>query len=321
MANFVSGGTVWAGFIGPGQSGCVASATVSWNDNLTVTVSNVKFSYTGGTAISFSCKWRVRPLSGGSALAGTDQGTTSFNATSGVTYVFQACASGAAYAWGNSTVSEGEDGSSYFTVTKTYTPPDTPETYGIQYNANGGTGAPSAQIKTEGKVAYLSYIEPTKADVYEDPYVVTVDANGGECSVPSLSADRIKYFIFGYWNTKPDGSGITYHPGGSYTYDAPLTLYAIYLEDTVIQSVELPTPTRNGYEFLGWATDTSASSGITGIYEPAEDITLYAIWKANGLIYIFDGSKFSAFQIFIYDGSNWDMYIPYVYDDEWSLCS
>lgn len=320
MATFTNGGTVWAGFVGPGQSGCIASATVSWDDNFNVTISNVKYSYTGGTAISFSCKWRVRLKSGGNSLAGTDNGTNSFKATEGASYVFQACASGP-YKWGNSLIDEGEDGSSYFTVATSYVPPDPLETYIITYNANGGTGAPSSHYKTEGEVTYLSYVEPTKADVYEDPYVVTVNANGGECSVSSLSADRIKYFIFGYWNTKPDGSGISYHPGGSYTYDAPLTLYAIYLEDVVIQSVELPTPTRNGYEFLGWATDTSASSGITGTYEPTENITFYAIWKANGLIYIFDGSKFSAFQIFVYDGSNWDMYIPYVYDDEWSLCS
>lgn len=322
MAAFVNGGTVWAGFVGPGQSGCIASATVSWDDNLNVTISNPKFSYTGGTAISFSCKWRVRLRSGGNPLAGTDEGTNSFKATNNTSYVFQACASGAAYAWGNSLIEEGEEGSSYFTVTAApVIPPDIPETYTISYDACGGAGAPPAQIKTEGKVAYLSYIKPTKADVREDTYVVALDANGGECSVSLLSADRIKYFIFGYWNTKPDGSGITYHPGGSYLYDAPLTLYAIYLDDTVTQSVELPTPVRNGYEFLGWATNANDDSGIKGIYEPVKDITLYAIWGAKGLVYIFDGSNFSAFQVFIYDGFEWDIYCPYVYDGTWDVCS
>ena len=325
MANFINGGTVWAGFIGPGESGCVASATVSWDDNFVVTISNVKFTYTSGSSLSFACKWRVRPRAGGSTLAGTDEQTNSFAAGEGISYVFQACASGP-YAWGNSTKAEGEDGSSYFTVTDDSGGggeelPDSPEVYAIIYNANGGTGAPSTHFKTEGEIVYLSYTVPIKDDVFEDPYVVTLDVNGGECSVDSLSADRIKYFIFGYWNTKPDGSGITYHPGGSYTYDAPLTLYAIYLEDIATKSVELPTPTRNGYEFLGWATSANAGSGITGVFEPSEDIKFYAIWNANGLIYIFDGSDFSAFQVFIYDGSDWDMYIPYVYDNEWSMCS
>lgn len=321
MATFTNGGTVWAGFVGEGGSSCVASATVSWDDDLLVTVSNVTYSYASGTPLSSTCKWRVKPLSGGDPLAGTDY-TSSFTATDGVQYVFQACVSGP-YAWGNSTKTEGEEGSSYFTVVADSgsDQPDTPDVYSITYDANGGYGAPSTHFKTEGEIAYLSYIEPIKEDVYEDPYIVTLDANGGDCSMKSLSSNRIKYFIFGYWNTKPDGSGTTYHPGGSYTYDAPLTLYAIYLEDIVTQSVELPTPTRNGYEFIGWASSSESNSGVLGDYLPEGDITLYAIWKANGLLYIFDGIEFCAYQVFIYNGSSWDLYCPYIYDSEWSLCS
>ena len=320
MATFSNGGTVWAGFQGEGGSSCVASATVSWDSNLVVTVSNVKYSYASGTPISSTCKWRVRPLSGGNPLAGTDY-TPSFSATEGVQYVFQACVSGP-YPWGNSTKAECEDGSSYFTVTQAYIPPpDIPETYTITYDANGGSGASPSHFKTEGEITYLSYAEPTKEDVYEAPYVVTLNANGGSCSVKSLSSNRIKYFTFGYWNTKPDGSGTIYHPGGSYTYDADLTLYAIYLEDMITQSVELPTPTKNGYEFIGWAVSSDLNSGIFGEYFPDGDITLYAIWKANGLIYIYDGNEFCAYQVFIYDGFEWNLYCPYIYDSGWSLCS
>lgn len=314
---------VSAGFTWP-DGNCVASATVEWDDDFYVTVSDVKFSYTSGGYISASCKWRVRLRSGGSELAGTDSGD-SFQATEGATYVFQACVSGP-YPWGNSNIEEGKEGSSYFTVKADSGGgggdlPDPPEVYAIRYDANGGTGAPSTHFKTEGEVTYLSPVEPIKDDEPGDPYVVTLDANGGESSVKSLNADRIKYFTFGYWNTKSDGSGITYHPGGPYTYDAPLKLYAIYLEDTVTKSVELPTPVRGGYEFLGWSTDQNATTGITGIYEPGEDTKFYAIWKANGLLYIFNGTEFGPYQVFIYDGTSWDLYCPYIYDDGWSLCS
>ena len=41
----------------------------------------------------------------------------------------------------------------------------------------------------------------------------------------------------------------------------------------------LPTPTRTGYNFRGWATSSSASTGVTGNYTPTKDITLYAIWE------------------------------------------
>ena len=324
MAFFENGGTVWAGFRSPdGGDEFVASATVFWDDNLCVTVSDVKYS------TYVECKWRVRPFAGGSPLAGYDGDNylgDTFYATENVQYVFQACVAGPG-GWGNSIKNEGTDGSSYFTVRHdsggggSGGDIDTPDIYAIVYDANGGTGAPITHFKTEGEVVYLSLVEPIKDNELEDTYVVTLDANGGESSVKSLNADRIKYFTFGYWNTRPDGSGTTYHPGGSYTYDAPLALYAIYLEDIVTQSVELPIAGRGGYEFLGWSTDQNATAGITGVYEPSGDVVLYAIWYANGLLYIFDGVEFCAYQVFIYDGASWGLYCPYVYDSGWSLCS
>lgn len=44
-------------------------------------------------------------------------------------------------------------------------------------------------------------------------------------------------------------------------------------------SVTLPTPTREGHDFLGWAVSKTATSGTTGTYTPSSNVTLYAIWK------------------------------------------
>lgn len=329
MAYFTNGGTVKAGFTWP-EGDCVATATVSWDSDFYVTISNVKYSYANGDYLPVECKWRVKPYAGGSVLAGytdDDYLGDSFSASENVKYTFQACVSGTLYYWGNSLKEEGTDGSSYFTVRRdsgggdSGGGTDTPEQYAITYDAKGGTGAPSTHFKTEGEVVYLSNIKPIKNDEDLDPYVITFDANGGECSIDSLIADRIKHFKFDYWNTKSNGSGITYHPGESYTYDAPLKLYAIYSEDTVTKSVELPAAVRGGYEFLGWSIDKNAETGITGAYEPGENTTFYAVWKEKGLLYVFDGAEFGSYQVFIYDGSNWDLYCPYMYDSEWSLCS
>lgn len=71
------------------------------------------------------------------------------------------------------------------------------ETYSITYNANGGSGAPGGQIKTEGVSIVLSLVKPTRY-----PY------------------------RFLSWNTAANGSGTTYIPGATYSTDAPLTLYA-----------------------------------------------------------------------------------------------
>lgn len=209
-------------------------------------------------------------------------------------------------------------GSSKFSAEITYSK----KTYSVTYDANGGTGAPSAQTKTYGVALTLRTGIPTKGDSPAGSYTVTLDANGGTSSPSELTADRTTSYQFSHWNTKSDGSGTSYSAGGSYAGNATLYLYAIYSSETTTDSVTLPTPTRNGYDFLGWATSSTASSGTTGSYTPQKNITLYAIWKAKGLVYIFDGTSFVAYQIYIFDGYSWNMYCPYVYDgSDWSMCA
>ena len=41
----------------------------------------------------------------------------------------------------------------------------------------------------------------------------------------------------------------------------------------------LPTPTREGYAFLGWFTEKTGGSKITGSYKFTKDATIYAQWK------------------------------------------
>lgn len=192
------------------------------------------------------------------------------------------------------------------------------KTYAVTYNANGGTGAPSTQYKTHGTALTLSSTKPTKASTSPGSYTVTLNANGGTCSSASLAAKRTTSYTFSTWNTNSSGSGTSYASGASYTTNATLSLYAIYSSSTTTASVTLPTPTRDGYDFMGWATSNTASSGTTGSYKPSGNVTLYAIWGAKGLIYI--GNE--AYQIYIGNGSSWDLYAPYVGNgSSWDLCS
>lgn len=192
------------------------------------------------------------------------------------------------------------------------------KTYAVTYNANGGTGAPSTQYKTHGTALTLSTTKPTKASTSPGNYTVTLNANGGTCSSASLTAKRTTAYTFSTWNTNSSGTGTSYASGASYTTNAALSLYAIYSSSTTTASVTLPTPTRDGYDFMGWATSTSATSGATGSYTPSGNVTLYAIWGAKGLVYI--GNE--AYQIYIGNGSSWDLYAPYVGNGtDWDLCS
>lgn len=72
-------------------------------------------------------------------------------------------------------------------------------TYSVTYNANGGTGAPTAQAKEHGKTLTLSSVKPTRED-----------------------------YIFVGWADAPGRTIVDYRPGAAYTDNAAVTLYAIW---------------------------------------------------------------------------------------------
>ena len=155
------------------------------------------------------------------------------------------------------------------------------DTYTVSYDANGGTDAPSTQTKTYGTDLILSSITPIKVADSEEPYVVTLNANGGSVSTTSLSAARV--YAFSEWNSEANGSGTSYDAGGSYTEDKDVTLYAQYADSISTLPVTLPTPVKEGLIFKGWATSSTALSGVTGSYVPSGNETLYAIWGIDSV--------------------------------------
>ena len=183
-------------------------------------------------------------------------------------------------------------------ITGNYTPTDDvtlyaiweSNTFTVSYNANGGTDAPAAQTKEPGVALTLSAVVPTRANTSAGSCTVTLNANGGSVSPASLSAARTTSYSFKNWNTAADGSGTDYAPGAAYSTDANVTLYAQWESKTATAAVALPTPTRDGYVFKGWATSTDAETGITGSYTPTDDVTLYAIWESNTFTVSYDAN-------------------------------
>ena len=160
--------------------------------------------------------------------------------------------------------------------------PSTVTTYTVSYDANGGTDAPGQQIKTKGQTLILSGSKPSRSSS-NGSYTVTLDPNGGNVDTTSLSATRTTKYTFQNWNTAKNGSGTSYAPGASYTTDASVTLYAQWTSSTTVSSVMLPTPWRYGYNFKGWGTSSTATSGVTGSYRPSRSVTLYALWEKEDL--------------------------------------
>lgn len=147
--------------------------------------------------------------------------------------------------------------------------------YTVQYNANGGTGAPGKQTKWKDQTLTLSSTKPT----------------------------RTGYSFLG-WSTSSSATSATYSAGGSYTANSGATLYAVWKANTyavnynanggtgapakqtktygVTLTLSNTKPTRTNYNFLGWGTSASATTvayKAGGSYVANAAITLYAIWE------------------------------------------
>jgi len=144
----------------------------------------------------------------------------------------------------------------------------------VTYNANGGSGAPSAQTAIATSAITLSTTKPTYTG-----------------------------FTFKDWNTKSDGTGTTYASGGTYAANnASVTLYARWNHTVTFNAnggsgapsaqtalktsaitLSSTKPTRDGYRFKSWNTNSSGT-GTTynsgGTYAAnGANITLYAVWE------------------------------------------
>ena len=176
-----------------------------------------------------------------------------------------------------------------YTDTCALTAPGYTTKYAVSYNANGNKdtgGSTEAQSKTYGTA-------------------LTLRANG---------FTRTGY-AFSKWNTKADGSGTSYAAGGSYTANAPVTLYAIWVPNTyavtynanggsgstaaqtktygVALTLRQNAFTRAGHTFSKWNTKADGSGtsyAAGGSYTANAAVTLYAIWTADTYPVTYNGN-------------------------------
>lgn len=174
--------------------------------------------------------------------------------TSGTTYYIKA------FAYSSKT------GTYSFKVTK-----NTPASYTVNFNANGGSVSPTSVIVTAGKSTTLP--TPTKK------YTLSYNANNGSGAPSSQS---VSVSCKG-WSTSNTASSASYSCGSSYMPTTNMTLYAVWYSNGSA-TISSTKPTRSGYTFLGWSTSSSASSAS---YSSGSSIsissntTLYAVWKKN----------------------------------------
>ena len=152
----------------------------------------------------------------------------------------------------------------------------------------------------------------------DGPHTVTFDANGGTGSMGAQTSTkgeslnrntfiRQDYIFTDWWNTAPDGSGVSYFDGGTYLFMADITLYAQWSQNHTVtfnanggtgtmapqvsHSYALLNPNSftNGSMFFDyWSTNADGTgiryySGAGGFdyFDFTHDQTLYAIWSVG----------------------------------------
>ena len=128
----------------------------------------------------------------------------------------------------------------------------------VTYDANGGSGAPSTEYKVDGTSISISTTKPTKSG-----------------------------YTFKEWNTKSDGTGTFYAPGATYSTNTSLSLYAIYEQDTPVDSLPTITySTTNGIAVYFTATlaDVEGLAGYAWTTTSAAPTTWTSISGTSQLI-------------------------------------
>ncbi|MCR5523074.1 MAG: InlB B-repeat-containing protein, partial [Clostridia bacterium] len=177
--------------------------------------------------------------------------------------------------------------------------------YTVTFDANSGTGAPQAIIKEHGLETVLPDTIPTRYG-----------------------------YSFEYWNTRPDGMGTPYYPGGTYNENGNKTLYAIWVAgpftvryngcggsisassmNYVFDSPygTMPTAEKVGYDFLGWFSEENGGEIVNSQDKVGKYSILYAHWKAKTYTLNFDangGSISQASKTVTYDSEIGELPVP-----------
>ena len=174
--------------------------------------------------------------------------------------------------------------------------------YTVKFDANGGQGKMQDQQFEYDKAQKLSANAFTKENytfagwaTSQNGEVVYTDAK----EVKNLTTvNNGEVTLYAIW-TENDSYNVVYD--NNYDSQAPSDPQKVYLG--VNYTIKSETPTREGYTFVGWNTNKSATEAQ---YSPNQEVeggigqtkdqtvTLYAIWQANNYGVVFDKNATSA---------------------------
>lgn len=152
--------------------------------------------------------------------------------------------------------------------------------WGVYFDANGGSGAPSMMKRHWGEIVYIPTSFPTRSGYTFKGWTKTQGSSNINYSPGDPIGDDADVTLYAVWSQNVVKTwSITYNANGGYNAPAKQTA-------NVGQSITITysKPTRNGYTFLGWSTWSGSTEPETAFtpgysYTSDRDTTLYAVWE------------------------------------------
>jgi len=157
--------------------------------------------------------------------------------------------------------------------------------YNVSFNQSNSVNAGTRSVMATYNSALPSITVP------EREYKITYNVNDSEGSTKSSSVSNTsKEWTFeGYYS---DDNNQYYDENGEtsiiYHESQDIELNARWSNGTI---EDMPTPTRTGYTFDGWYTDTEYTTKVENGYTVTSDMELFARWIPNKYTITFDNNK------------------------------
>ena len=154
--------------------------------------------------------------------------------------------------------------------------------YSVNYDANGGGGAPGVEQKHEDETFALSDTIPTRENYTFLGWARTPDANSADYPagfVKKLTMGGEPITLYAVWKRNPS---LSFDANGGAFSSAPEIRYPAAGSE---ESIPSAAPEKAGHIFAGWSDEKGASiadypaDGSKKITMPDADTVLYAVWQ------------------------------------------
>lgn len=153
---------------------------------------------------------------------------------------------------------------------------DPPPIYTVSFNSNGGS-VDTASVEVESKDSIGKLPAPSRSGYTFDGWFTA--ASGGIKITESYAVTKTQT-VYAHWTMIK--FTVTLNANGGSVTPASVSIQQGKAIGT------LPTPTRTGYNFLGWYTSKTGGSKISSSQVVKRDMTVYAQWEINYYTITFD---------------------------------